>query len=421
MWYSYSVDGTPFGRYRLLELLGAGGMGQVYRAYDTETSRTVALKVLPREFAHDEIYRERFRREARATARLTEPHIVPIHAYGEIDGRLFLDMRLVEGADLGTLLAAEGRLPAAVAVERLGQIAGALDAAHAAGLVHRDVKPSNILVTAAGFAYLIDFGIAVAAGDSALTTVGSAIGTFAYMAPERLTGGVCDARSDVYSLSCVLYQCLTGVQPYPGGSVEQQIAAHLSAPPPRPTAVDAGLVAFDAVIARGMAKDSAARYDSAGELLVAAGAALEGAAGPKFSRTGPTRVNPAGACAAPEPDAARPKYKSAGQRPQGDRPKPGSSEQRREAARSEHRSPADPPKPAASDGESVAAQPGSRDRMSTTVIVIVLIALVTGWVLYDHYSNRAHTSNPVPSVTDSPTTESPPSGVPTAPRLGSPG
>ncbi|QIS11638.1 protein kinase [Nocardia arthritidis] len=384
MWYSYSVDGTPFGRYRLLELLGAGGMGQVYRAYDTETSRTVALKVLPREFAHDETYRERFRREARATARLTEPHIVPIHAYGEIDGRLFLDMRLVEGADLGTLLAAEGRLPAAVAVERLGQIAGALDAAHAAGLVHRDVKPSNILVTAAGFAYLIDFGIAVAAGDSALTTVGSAIGTFAYMAPERLTGGVCDARSDVYSLSCVLYQCLTGVRPFPGDSVEQLITAHLSAPPPRPSAMDAGLVAFDAVIARGMAKDSTARYDSAGELLVAAGAALEGAAGPRFSRTGPTRINPAGARAAPEPDAARPK----------------------------------------------SAGPGSRDRMSTTVIVIVLIALITGWVLYDHYSNRAHTSNPVPSVTDSPTTETSdtetattesPSGVPTAPRLGSPG
>ncbi|WP_084515063.1 serine/threonine-protein kinase [Nocardia acidivorans] len=262
---------SPFGRYRLLGLLGEGGMGRVYRAFDNETERVVALKVLPPQFAHDPVYRERFRREAQAAARLSEPHIIPIHGYGEIDGRLFLDMRLVEGIDLATVLADSGRLAPVRAVETLAQIAAALDAAHRAGLVHRDVKPSNILTTPDGFAYLIDFGIARGENDSDLTTMGAAIGTFAYMAPERLANDAYDGRADVYSLACVLYECLAGSKPFPGNSVERQIAAHLSAPPPRPSVSGPGIaVDFDAVIARGMAKNPADRYPTAGALAEAA-------------------------------------------------------------------------------------------------------------------------------------------------------
>ncbi|WP_330181840.1 protein kinase [Nocardia sp. NBC_01503] len=265
------MEESPFGRYRLLGLLGEGGMGRVYRAFDIETERVVALKVLPPQFAHDPVYRERFRREAQAAARLTEPHIIPIHGYGEIDGRLFLDMRLVEGIDLATVLSDAGRLAPMRAVDTLSQIAAALDAAHRAGLVHRDVKPSNILTTADGFAYLIDFGIARGENDSELTTMGAAIGTFAYMAPERLANDDYDGRADVYSLACVLYECLAGSKPFPGNSVERQIAAHLSAPPPRPSVSGPGIATdFDAVIARGMAKNPADRYPTAGALAEAA-------------------------------------------------------------------------------------------------------------------------------------------------------
>ncbi|GAB2555729.1 serine/threonine-protein kinase [Nocardia heshunensis] len=270
------MEESPFGRYRLLDLLGAGGMGQVFRAYDTGTNRVVALKVLPPGLAHDRVYRERFRREAQAAARLNEPHVIPIHDYGEIDGRLYLDMRLVEGTDLGTKLA-EGPLPPETAVGYLTQIAAALDAAHAAGLVHRDVKPSNILITSGDFAYLIDFGIARGGDDTGLTSGGAAVGTFAYMAPERLEQTDYDARADVYSLACVLYECLTGSKPFPGPSVERQVAAHLSVPPPHPSAaLGAGAAAFDEVIAGGMAKDPRERYRAAGTLAAAARAALAG-------------------------------------------------------------------------------------------------------------------------------------------------
>src|SRR5215468_11770029 len=146
-----------FGRYELLSLLGAGGMGQVWRARDTQTNRVVALKVLPEHSADDEEPRERFRRECQAVAQLTEPHIIPIHDFGDIDGRLYLNMRLVDGTDLRTLIKQEGALSPKRAVAIIAQVAGALQAAHDVGLVHRDVKPSNILVSANDFAYLIDF------------------------------------------------------------------------------------------------------------------------------------------------------------------------------------------------------------------------------------------------------------------------
>jgi serine/threonine protein kinase len=260
------VDGTPFGQYRLIELLGRGGMGEVWRAYDTVTDRVVALKVLPANFAEDSVFQQRFRREAHAAAQLNEPHVVPIHTYGEIDGRLFVDMRLIEGRDLQTVLA-DSPLSPERAVQIIEQVAQALNAAHAVGLVHRDVKPSNILVDDNDFAYLIDFGIARAAGEAALTNTGAAIGTWSYMAPERFQGDTADARVDIYALGCVLYESLTGQLPFPGQTLEQIAVAHMTQPPPRPSEIKAGIPAtMDDVIATGMAKNPDKRYASAVEL-----------------------------------------------------------------------------------------------------------------------------------------------------------
>ena len=268
------MEGTPFGRYRLIELLGRGGMGEVWRAYDTETDRTVALKLLPEHWLQNRMFQERFRREAHTAARLNDPHIVPIHHYGDIDGRLYVDMRLVDGRDLESMLTT-GSIDPQRAVAVIAQIAKALHAAHKVGLVHRDVKPSNILVDEDDFAYLIDFGIARAINESGLTDTGAVIGTWHYMAPERLSGAEADARSDIYALACVLYECLTGRRPFPGDSVESQVAAHLTSPPPRPSTTDPDVPPrFDDVIATGMAKSPAARYPTTIELARAAQDAL---------------------------------------------------------------------------------------------------------------------------------------------------
>jgi serine/threonine-protein kinase len=215
-------------------------------------------------------------READAAGRLTEPHVVPIHDYGEINGQLYLDMRLIEGTDLSTMLKHSGPLspPRAVAIVR--QVAAALDAAHATGVTHRDVKPENILVTGDDFAYLVDFGIARAATDPGVTQTGMAMGTYKYMAPERFTRDEVTYRSDIYSLACVLGECLTGSPPYRADSVERLIAAHLMEPTPRPSQLRPGAVpvALDQVIAKGMAKNPEDRYRSAGELANAAHDAL---------------------------------------------------------------------------------------------------------------------------------------------------
>lgn len=269
------MNATPFGHYQLQKLIGRGGMGEVYQAYDTKTDRIVALKVLPHQMALDEIFQARFRRESQAIAGINDPHVVPIHGYGEIDGRLYLDMRLIEGRNLGTMLSeTEKPLGAAFAVTVVEQVANALDAAHKDNLIHRDIKPSNILITGRDFVYLIDFGLARSAGEQGLTTAGSTLGTLAYMAPERFEGGDVDGRSDIYALTCVLYECLTGARPYPADSLEQQIAGHMVSPLPRPSNIDPRLAAFDEVIAKGMAKKPAKRYQTAGELAAAARRAL---------------------------------------------------------------------------------------------------------------------------------------------------
>ncbi|MGV0596394.1 serine/threonine protein kinase StpK7 [Mycolicibacterium vulneris] len=269
------MDSTPFGHYQLQKLIGRGGMGEVYQAYDSDTDRIVALKVLPPHMAQDAAFQERFRQESHAAAGVNDPHVVPIHGYGEIDGRLYLDMRLIEGRNLGAMLASTGKpMEPARAVSLVEQVGMALDAAHRVGLVHRDVKPSNILIADNDFVYLIDFGLARCADDVGITTAGSTVGTLAYMAPERFEGGKADPRSDIYALACVLYECLTGARPYPGDSLEQQIAGHMVSPAPRPSDKDPRLAAFDEVIAKGMAKKPAKRYQSGGALAAAAKDAL---------------------------------------------------------------------------------------------------------------------------------------------------
>jgi serine/threonine protein kinase len=302
--YGEPVEGTPFGRYRLIELLGRGGMGEVWRAHDTDTERIVAIKLLPAHLSADEDFQRRFRREAHAAARLSSPHVIPIHHYGEIDGRLYVDMRLIESRDLGAMLA-YGPLDPARAVGIIEQVAKALHAAHEVGLLHRDVKPSNILLDRDDFAYLIDFGIARAADETRLTKSGHMIGTFHYIAPERLDSQIDeDARADIYSLACVLYESLTGDPPFPGTTTAQLIAAHLNTPPPRPSTTRPNVPPqVDQVIATGMAKDPNRRYRTTVELAKAARRAiLAPIAGPATSAKQPTSSqHPAARTNAPVP------------------------------------------------------------------------------------------------------------------------
>jgi serine/threonine protein kinase, bacterial len=247
-------------------------MGDVYEAEDTRKGRIVALKLISPQFSDDPMFRARMQREAGAAGRLTEPHVVPIHDYGEINGQLYLDMRLIEGSNLATVLKQTGPMspPRAVAIVR--QVAAALDAAHAGGVTHRDVKPENILITGNDFAYLVDFGIARGGADPGLTQTGTAMGTYKYMAPERFRDHEVTYRSDIYSLACVLGECLTGTPPFRADSIERLVAAHLMEPAPRPSQLRPGRVpaALDQVIATGMAKNPDDRYRSAGDLANAA-------------------------------------------------------------------------------------------------------------------------------------------------------
>jgi len=267
--------GTMFGPYHLTRLLGRGGMGEVYEAEHTVKEWTVAVKLMSENFSKDPVFRERMKREARITGRLQEPHVVPIHDYGEIDGQMFLEMRLIEGVDLDTVLKRFGPLTPARAVAIITQVASALDAAHAAGVMHRDIKPPNILVTRDDFAYLVDFGIASATTDEKITQLGTAVGTWKYMAPERFSNDEVTYRADIYALACVLHECLTGTPPYKSDSATTLVTSHLMEPVPQPSAARPGVPrAFDAVVARGMAKKPEDRYASAGDLAMAANDAL---------------------------------------------------------------------------------------------------------------------------------------------------
>jgi serine/threonine protein kinase/cyclophilin family peptidyl-prolyl cis-trans isomerase len=292
------VQVTTFGRYRLLDLIGRGASAKVYRADDTVTDQVVAVKVLARDLGEDPEFLEQFRRDVPAAAGLNNRHVVPIHNFGQIGGQLYVDMQLIDGANLGRAIRNEGgRILPARAVAIIAQLAAALESAHRVGLVHRDVKPSNILIAPGDFVYLTDFGLARSPTDTAKASMGHIPG--AYTAPERFSGAG-DSRADVYSLACVLHKCLTGQQPYPGDTFEEQRTGHLTAPPPRPSTSSPGIPpTFNAVIAAGMAKSPQARYQTASQLAEAARAALD-------NRFIPPPSPPPGSPATPRPRMAEP-------------------------------------------------------------------------------------------------------------------
>ena len=273
--------GTIIAGFRVESLLGEGAMGTVYLAEETTSGRRVALKLLSPELANDERFRARFLRETELAASLDHPHVVPTLASGEEDGTLYLAMAHVEGSDLRKLLRSEGRFDPERAINLIGQVASALDAAHAAGLVHRDVKPANILVerTDEGErAYVCDFGLARhVTSVSSLTSDRGFVGTIDYVPPEQVEGGTVDGRADVYSLGCVLFECLSGERPFDRESELSVLFAHLNDPPPRVTERTADLPApFDAVFETALAKSPDERYATCGELAHAARAALAG-------------------------------------------------------------------------------------------------------------------------------------------------
>ncbi|HEU4841274.1 MAG TPA: serine/threonine-protein kinase, partial [Ilumatobacteraceae bacterium] len=245
--------GDEFAGCRIEAVAGRGGMGVVYRATELSLGRPVALKLLAPDRAGDHEFRERFQREWRMAAAIDHPNVIPIYGAGEHDGSLYLVMRYVGGTDLHALLREQGRLDPERATELVAQLASALDAAHAAGLVHRDVKPANVLL-AGEHAYLSDFGLTRLAGsDTELTGSGQWIGTVEYCSPEQLRGERTDARADVYSLGCVLFAALCGKPPFSQGTVTSTMLAHLHDPPPLPSSLGAPHE-FDRVMARALAK-----------------------------------------------------------------------------------------------------------------------------------------------------------------------
>jgi ABC-type transport system substrate-binding protein/class 3 adenylate cyclase/tRNA A-37 threonylcarbamoyl transferase component Bud32 len=277
--------GAGLAGYRIESLIGRGSVGTVYSAKDLALDRRVAVKVLAPTLARDERFRERFLRESRLVASLEHPNIVPIYAAGEADGLLYLAMRYVDGRDLASLLSNLGRLDAERAIELVAQVGNALDAAHGRGLIHRDVKPGNILLAhhdgRADHAYLCDFGLAKHASTvSSLTGDRGIVGTVEYLAPEQIEGGPVDGRVDVYALGCVLYELLTGEPPFSRGNELGALLAHINDPSPKVSERRPELPeALDDVIAMALAKDRDLRYATCGALVTAARAALRGERG----------------------------------------------------------------------------------------------------------------------------------------------
>lgn len=267
---SGSRAGSRVGRYLLKRLLGYGTTGEVYEAVDTQKDRTAALKLLAPALARNPAFREWLQREALVVGRVQEPHVVPVRDYGELDGHVFIDMPLVQGADLAAVLKRNGVLPPSRAVNIVWQAASALDAAHSAGVIHGGVKPRDILLTSDDFVYLVDFGLAGAPGADA-PGAENAGARWKYAAPELFSGGDFGPGVDVYALTCVLYQCLTGSPPYRVNSRKMLANAHLRKAIPQPSHAGATIPAtFDEVVAKGMAKDPQERYASAAELATAA-------------------------------------------------------------------------------------------------------------------------------------------------------
>jgi serine/threonine protein kinase len=271
-----ALIGASFAGYRIDELVGRGGMGVVYRATDVALERSVALKLLAPELARDESFRRRFAAESKVAASLDHPNVIPIYHAGECDGVLYLAMRLVRGEDLRLRLQRVGRVEPAAAARLVAQVGAALDAAHEAGLVHRDVKPANVLLDGNDHAYLTDFGLTKRlAAETIETRAGQILGTLDYIAPEQIRGDALGPFTDVYALGCMTVHLLTGQVPFPVGTEEGKLWSHLSEPPPRPSARCPELPhALDAVLERAMAKEPALRYATATDLASATTAAV---------------------------------------------------------------------------------------------------------------------------------------------------
>jgi eukaryotic-like serine/threonine-protein kinase len=268
------------GRYEVLSRAGTGGMAEVYRARDDLLGREVALKVLSDRFAGDRSFVERFRREAQSAANLSHPNIVSLYDYGAENGSYFIVMEFIDGMALSDLIDREGALMPERAADIASEVAGALQRAHSAGLVHRDIKPGNIMITTSGQTKVTDFGIARALtrdGDQTVTQTGMVIGTAAYLSPEQAQGNPVDARSDVYSLGCVLYEMLTGRAPFEGDSPLSVAYKHVRESPRPPSAQNPDVPSeLDAIVMKAMAKNPDNRYESAAEMQQDLQAYLQG-------------------------------------------------------------------------------------------------------------------------------------------------
>ena len=279
--------------YRIEERIGRGGMGVVYRAEHLNLRRRAAIKIIAPDLAEASGFRERFNREARIAAALQHSNIVTVYDAGEEEGLLYLAMQYIDGSDLSAVLRAQGRLRPYRALDVCRQVAAALDAAHGQGLIHRDVKPANVLIEGRT-AFLTDFGLTkrVEGTRTQLTQAGDVVGTIHYVAPEQIEGGRVDARSDIYSLGCLVYHCLSGELPFARDTDVAVIYAHLSEEPPRLTSVRPDLPGgLDAVIAKALEKSPARRFQTCADMLSAARAVID-AAGP-LSDTATPRPVPA--------------------------------------------------------------------------------------------------------------------------------
>ncbi|MDQ4005640.1 MAG: protein kinase, partial [Actinomycetota bacterium] len=284
---------TLGGRYEVGEVLGRGGMATVHRGTDTTLGRPVAIKLLADRYAGDQSFVERFRREAQASARLNHPNIVSVYDTGDEDGFHYIVMELVEGETLAEMLRREGRLSTEGSARIAGDVARALEAAHGEGIVHRDVKPGNVMLTSGGTVKVMDFGIARAAEEDTLTQTGVVLGTAAYLSPEQSRGDAADARSDIYSLGCVLHEMLTGEPPF-GGETPVAIAyRHVNERPVPPSSREAHVPSeMDAVVMRALEKDPARRFPDARAFADAlAGASSEITTEP-MAKVGDTAVLP---------------------------------------------------------------------------------------------------------------------------------
>jgi tRNA A-37 threonylcarbamoyl transferase component Bud32/CheY-like chemotaxis protein len=278
--------GQVIAGYRIEERVGRGGMGVVYRAEHLNLRRRAAIKIIAPDLAESEGFRERFTREARIAAALQHPNIVTVYDAGEVEGILYLAMQYIEGNDLAAMLRKDGRLRPYRAIDVIRQVASALDAAHAQGLIHRDVKPANVLIEGRT-AFLTDFGLTkrMDGTHTELTRAGDVVGTIHYVAPEQIEGGQVSARSDVYSLGCLLYHCLTGQVPYSRENDVAVIYAHLSEPPPKLTALRPELAGgLDGVIAKALDKSPDRRFPTCSDLVNAARGVID-AAGPLDTAT----------------------------------------------------------------------------------------------------------------------------------------